>query len=709
MPYGLIIGNRYVIEDYVGEGGGSVVYKAFDRNLQTYVVLKQMKGNIPFRDRRNEVDVLKSLKHQALPKVLDFQEFRDPHSGNTIYFTVMDLVRGTSFDHIMRQNMQFPQEEIIRWAREIANALAYLHQQNPWIIHSDLKPGNIMLHMDTGTVSVIDFNVSLAFTRGARDSVYVSPGYSPPEQYGDPEQYMHYAESIGYRLNQAGNAFSGQALRGGMQNISADLCNIIRSPITPASDIYSFGATFYHLLTGRKPSFIFGSNPLLADAAIGFYLPFLKIIDRCMCLDPHQRYQNGGELYYALTHMEELDEEYQKKQRRKKGIRLGILAVVVGSVLAGGLAAFSWRQSRNRSYQQQLDQAEACIEDENYTEAKEILSQCIEGGSGKADAYLLLAKSEYLSGNYEETIDLIQNTVFQSSLRADTETNAEFYYVLGNAYLESEEYQKGSSAFEEALELYEEDALYYRDYAVCLAKEKKLDQAEEALSQAKDAGLSDESIDYAAAEIAYASGDTDEALKAFEKILDTTQEEELQTRAILMISRIYGETDIAQRIDFLEEQKDKAPVSIQKRIIRDLAESYLQEGNAYFLTSQGNRWKKYYKASLEEYELLYKEGYCSMDTLDNMAIIEKELGEYDEGLSFCDEMIEKSPDNYRGYKRKAFLLAAKENDKSSGKDFSDFEKAYKKAVKLFAHKDSVDDEMDQLDELYDEIRENGWL
>src|SRR5690606_24734825 len=74
------------------------------------------------------------------------------------------------------------QKKVIKWAIQLIEALVYLHKQNPPIIHSDIKPANIML-TPSDDICLIDFNISSIFTgKGAR-TIGFSDGYSPPEQY----------------------------------------------------------------------------------------------------------------------------------------------------------------------------------------------------------------------------------------------------------------------------------------------------------------------------------------------------------------------------------------------------------------------------------------------------------------------------------------------------------------------------------------------
>jgi serine/threonine-protein kinase len=153
-------GGRYIIRQKKDEGGGGIIYLAFDQNLQMEVAVKQIKDGMPsYLESRVEVDILKKLSHQHLPKVLDFVEY------DGTMFTVMNYIQGFSLAKALQNQGRFMQRDVLRWAIDISDALAYLHSQTPPVIHSDVKPGNIMYDPQTRQVTLIDFNISLAFKK----------------------------------------------------------------------------------------------------------------------------------------------------------------------------------------------------------------------------------------------------------------------------------------------------------------------------------------------------------------------------------------------------------------------------------------------------------------------------------------------------------------------------------------------------------------
>lgn len=140
-----MIGSTYRIIKRIGAGGGGIVYLAYHERLQKKVILKADKRRITTRSDllRREVDVLKELSHTYIPQVYDF------FVENDIVYTVIDFIEGESLNKPLERGERFSQPVVIKWARQILEALKYLHSPthgNPprGYVHSDIKPANIM-------------------------------------------------------------------------------------------------------------------------------------------------------------------------------------------------------------------------------------------------------------------------------------------------------------------------------------------------------------------------------------------------------------------------------------------------------------------------------------------------------------------------------------------------------------------------------------
>lgn len=295
---GEVIDGKYEILKEIGKGGMSVVYLAMDKHLNKQWAVKEIrkKGNgkndeVVINSLLAEANLMKKLDHPSLPRIVDIID-----NGVTIY-VIMDYIEGESLDKILNEYGAQPEELVINWAKQLCDALSYLHSQNPPIIYRDMKPANVMLKPE-GNIKIIDFGIAREYKEQnlADTTVLGTRGYAPPEQY------------------------SGQT--------------------DARSDIFALGMTMHHLLTGIDPrkgdsyAPVRQWNPELSE---GIEI----IINKCVEPVAENRYQNCEDLLYDLQHPELITKDYKKKQKRKliafilsTGLCLLFLLVGFGSKFA---------------------------------------------------------------------------------------------------------------------------------------------------------------------------------------------------------------------------------------------------------------------------------------------------------------------------------------------------------------------------------------
>lgn len=206
-----------------------------------------------------EARFLTTLKHNSLPRVTDL--FRE---GSCI-FLVMDYIEGENLKQIVERagNTRLDVAEVLDWGIQICDVLDYLHNQKPPVIFRDLKPSNIIRRPDN-TLCLVDFGIARTSRQGVRvDTVVLgSPGYAPPEQYGQDQT-------------------------------------------TPLSDIYAFGATMHHLLTGRDPSTAPFQWPDIHDFNPLVPLALERLVMRCLAVDPNNRPESAQAIGSTLRRLRE--------------------------------------------------------------------------------------------------------------------------------------------------------------------------------------------------------------------------------------------------------------------------------------------------------------------------------------------------------------------------------------------------------------------
>ena len=224
LQLGEVLRGRYKITSYIGQGGMGSIYQAEDLRLEGRLcAIKEVQNDAALppdtqqqaRDQfYREASILARLDHPNLPKVSDFFS-----SGDRDYL-VMDFVPGKDLRELIaeaRQAGRFISEaEVLGWANQLADALEYLHRQDSPIVHRDIKPSNLKI-TPSGLLKLVDFGLVKQLAADER-TVTIIQGvgtayYTPLEQYGGDTGHTD-----------------------------------VRT------DIYSFGATLYHLLTNEPPT-----------------------------------------------------------------------------------------------------------------------------------------------------------------------------------------------------------------------------------------------------------------------------------------------------------------------------------------------------------------------------------------------------------------------------------------------------------------------
>jgi len=271
LEHETLLHKRYQIRENLGQGGMGSVYRAVDENLSVDVAVKENLFTTEeyARQFRLEAVILANIRHPNLPRVSD--HFVIAGEGQ---YLVMDFIDGEDLRQRMERVGILPEDEAILIGAAICDALSYLHARKPPILHRDIKPGNVKISPD-GHIFLVDFGLAKvvqgnqATTTGARA---MTPGYSPPEQYGTARTDTR-------------------------------------------TDIYSLGATLYAALTGVIP------EDGLARAMDNAQLTPLRkrnpdvsrhlaaAIEKAMEVDPGDRFQSADAFKVALLNSKSLTQQ----------------------------------------------------------------------------------------------------------------------------------------------------------------------------------------------------------------------------------------------------------------------------------------------------------------------------------------------------------------------------------------------------------------
>ncbi|MBU5679147.1 serine/threonine-protein kinase [Blautia sp. MSJ-9] len=669
------IANTYEVIAQIGMGNSGIVYKARHRNLDKFVVLKKIKANaINIADNRAEADVLKNLKHAYLPQVMDFVE------DNGDIYTVMEFISGNSFKQYLDAGTAFPEKSEIIWMKQVAATLCYLHNQKPPIIHSDLKPGNIML-TNSGNVCLIDFNIS--FSLGGNGFVN---GYT--KNYASPEQIR------AWKYNQT------------QPNPS------LRKKIDKRSDIYSMGATFYHIVTGSKP--MPDDNGYVQD--IREKKPemnqlFGAVIMKCLEPDLKKRYQRAEDVLYDLQTMAQRSKEYRsllRKQRIISGVLAGGLVLSAVLALAGYFRIDSERMKR---YEDTVAQEEKCIKNGNYDQLDDYYQKAVKLYPGKMDAYLQKALALNRQKEYEDCINFINTNILNSKSVMNDGSEDSVYYLLGDCYSQLEDYEQAAEYYNSAIEANPENGNYYRDGAIMEAYCGNTDKAQELMETAKEKGLDTTEVNYVDGEIKYSKGDYEDARSIFQKCIEDSDDAYIQMRSYIMEAKCIDKQDDSvdgkkRKMKLLKKAKKELPKENNIGILEELAQTYSDLGN-----DTGDI--DYYQKALSVFEQIQSQGMGNYSTGYNISVLYQNMGDYDSAERELMQLLDNYGEDYKTYKSLAFLEGYRQEQlPKEQRDYSRFKEYYEKAHDLYQSQlssNANDVEMDRLEEQYNQAVSNGWI
>lgn len=257
MKIGQVLRQRYTVVRTLKAGGMGAVFLAKDGNLaDSLCAVKQMLdlGQVDEEYLRArfeaEMKALVELQHPGIPRVRDY--FVEGSSA----FLVMDYIDGPNLEEEREACDQGTMDPVraVEAACQVLEVLDYMHAQDPPMVHRDIKPANLIREGKTGRIIVVDFGLARSSQAGAPQTSVGTLGFCAPEQV--------YGKAV------------------------------------PASDVYSLGATLFHLLSGQAPQIT--GIPELAKVIPGCDPELSRLIRRATDQDPARRFGSAQEMLVAL-------------------------------------------------------------------------------------------------------------------------------------------------------------------------------------------------------------------------------------------------------------------------------------------------------------------------------------------------------------------------------------------------------------------------
>lgn len=334
---GVILKERYKIEEVIGAGGFGITYRAWDPLLQSYVAIKEYypsgiatrsadssKVCVPVGQERREyhrgrIRFLKEAqdvaRFQSEPNIVSIYDYLEE---NDTAYMVMEYLHGCTLKQYIREHGgRLDTDHILHICLSVLDALAVVHKAG--MIHRDISPENIFICEDL-TVKLIDFGAAKqVYLDGEQTmSVVLKPGYAPPEQYAKKDKQG------------------------------------------PWTDIYALGATLYFAATGEKPEESFGrvlEDTIKPVCEVNPEIPraMSQVIMRAMSVKIEDRYQTVEAMREALLAGEGQNAQMEpyvipasriskRDLPKKRGFLIGvafcivIMLVVTGIWMAGRVA-----------------------------------------------------------------------------------------------------------------------------------------------------------------------------------------------------------------------------------------------------------------------------------------------------------------------------------------------------------------------------------
>ena len=661
------------------DGGLSRLYRARKTGLDVDVVIKRMKikpgSSI---DAAWEAKVMTNLRHQYLPRVFDFKT-----DGQGYCYTIMELIPGRTLRQYVARTGALDQKRTLLWMKQLCQAAAYMHGCNPPIIHSDIKPENIMVTPE-GNLCLIDFNASLELRDDGVEAVAATMCYAAPEQYNIPLK-----------------RFSSPSTMTPQRRAVYEMAKAAQGigKVTARTDLYAIGAVAYFMLTGYDPP-CWNDEPVpLTRYEIVLGDSLRQVIERCMERQPSKRFSSASELGRALDNLAYTDGRYRAWRRT---CQITALAVGAGMILSAFCAVQGWmgiQRQTGEEYNSLIAQAQQMDSEMDYAGEEELLFQAVRLERKRPEAYANLGALLYRQGEYQQAVELLDGLEFEETGTLDSEAalsaQGQIQYVLASCYYQLEDYHHAKDCYQLAAYLCPNEAAYLRDLAVCCAKLGDSAQAQQAVEQMKQLSVQPGDVELASGEIAYAAGDYEQALDLLSQAMRLSNDHVAISRASLQAAQCcqqLGSDWLEQEVELLETAANRLNTTENGVQLQALSDALFR-----LAPVQPEESQNCYERALACLNELMARGQPSFAVRQNAALALEYLDRFQEAEELLRQLQSDYPKDYRPPMRLALLYADQYG--ASLEDVPEFAELYKQANELYDPSGVPDSDMNRLQEL----------
>lgn len=654
LKTGEIAFGKYRILQLLGKGGMGRVYLAENVNVGNKWAIKEIEHRPGSPSGLLvEPEILKRLNHPNLPRIVDVIK------SDTRIYIIEDYFEGQNLQKLLEIRKAVNEETAVKWARQLAGILVYLHNLKPApIIYSDLKPGNIIIDKNED-LKLVDFGISRESRGGSSQGGFGSKGYAAPEQY--------------------------------------------RGIYDERTDIYGFGATFYHVLTGRR--YDPANSVKLREVNKYFSEGIDYIIHKCLEQAPERRYQSASALYHDLRFIDRFSREYKIGKLRRVLAALGIAAMMLLGIASIGKGVEERELTSTKLYQQRIDAGISLAERGEYTQAEDSFLEALKY-KNEPEVYHNLARLYLRENRASKAIEFLEEKIRTGVIKDDAATS----YLLGSAYFALNDYARAALYFDRCIQdsqgLPGEDyEAAVRDLGVSYCRMGDFSKAREVLNTLEASkGSTTHVTSYVLGEVEMAQKNYSRALAYFERAQkgDSTNIEYKLGTARLYEAMSAQAASQAEKVEYLKRAVAtvKAAQEIDPYHIQAISDygKYCFELGQLYQSSGEETSVPLFQQALLAFNKLVDIGIVDGNTYLNIAMIHDKLGNYAAAEQAFQEALRLDEgDSHTNFVYGLFKLKHKQ-----------YETAYKylqKTVDL--NKDSY--EVSVARARIAELREKGWI